>query len=50
MENPGGSRLGKKATDLVLKMLHLESPLDMGVEMFREPKESESKTGKRALV
>lgn len=28
-------------------MLHLESPLDTGVKMFREPKESESKTGRR---
>lgn len=27
-------------------MLLLEYPLDMGVEMFREPKKSEPKTGR----
>jgi len=33
--------------NLILNMLCLESPLDTGVEMFREPKESESKIGRR---
>lgn len=50
MENTGGSRLGKKSMNLILKMVRLESPLDLGVEMFREPKESESKIGEEALV
>jgi hypothetical protein len=46
MENPGRRRLGKKSVSFILKMVHLEFPLDMWVEIFIEPEASESKTRK----